>query len=202
MKLYFAPGVCSLAPHIALRESGQAVELIKVDLGKKQTESGEDYLKTNVKGYLPALKLDNGQVLTEVVAILQYIVDQKPNSSLAPQAGTLEHYRLIEWLTFISSEIHKTLGALFNPKITPEWKDNQLALFGRRCDFLSDRLKGKSFLMGEQFTIADAYLFTTLGWSGYLKIDLSPWPALKEYMGRVNARPAVKEAMRAEGLIK
>lgn len=202
MKLYFSPGACSLAPHIALRESGQDVELVKVDLAKKQTQHGEDYLKINPKGYVPALKLDDGQVFTEAAAVLQYIADRKPASKLAPAAGTLERYRLIEWLTFISSEIHKTLGALYNRNITPEWKDNQLSIFARRADALVEQLEGKRFLMGDQFTIADAYLFTVLSWSGHLKVDLGKWPALREYLARVNARAAVKDAMRAEGLIK
>lgn len=202
MKLYFYPGACSMAVHIALREAGFSFELDKVDLAKKQTASGKDYTKINPKGYVPALRLDDGQVLTEVAVILQYLADQKPESGLVPSAGTMERYRLMEWLNFISSEIHKALGALFNPKITPEWKENQIALFGRRCEFLVQALGGKPYLMGDKFTVADAYLFTILGWANLFKLDMSKWPALKEYASRIAARPAVKEAMKAEGLAK
>ena len=202
MKLYYTPGACSMAPHIALREAGYAFDLEKVDLANKQTESGEDFTKVNAKGYVPALRLDNGQVLTEAAVTLQYIADQKPESGLAPQAGTMDHYRLLESLNLISSEVHKTLGALFNPNITPEWKENQITTFGKRSDFLTQQLEGKQYLMGEQFTVADAYLFTVLGWTNFHKVDMSKWPALTDYMGRVAARPAVAEAMKAEGLIQ
>ncbi|OGI51751.1 MAG: glutathione transferase GstA [Candidatus Muproteobacteria bacterium RIFCSPHIGHO2_12_FULL_60_33] len=202
MKLYYAPGACSMAVHIVLRETGQKFDMVKVDLRQHQTASGEDFYKINPKGYVPALRLDDGQVLTENAVILQYVADQKPESGLAPRAGTMERYRLMEWLNFISSEVHKTLGALFNPKITPEWKEDRIALFGRRCDYLVQALGGKPYLMGDRYTIADAYLFTILGWAIYFKLDMSQWPALKEYADRIAARPAVKEAMRAEGLIK
>ena len=202
MKLYFTPSACSMAVHIALREAGYRFDLDKVDLARKRTESGEDYAKINPNGYVPALKLDDGRILAEVAVILQYLADQKPNADLAPKAGTMERYHLMEWLTFISSEIHKTLGALFNPKITPEWKDNQIALFGRRCDYIVKTLGDKPYLMGDRYTIADAYLFTILGWANYFKLDMSKWPALREYADRIAARPAVKEAMKAEGLIK
>ena len=202
MKLYYAPGACSLAPHIALREAGYTFDLEKVDLANKLTESGEDFTEINVKGYVPALKLDDGQVLTEAAVTLLYIADQKPESGLAPKAGTMDRYRLLELLNLISSEVHKTLGALFNPNITPEWKQNQITTFGKRSDFLTQQLDGKPHLMGEQFTIADAYLFTILGWTNLHKVDMSKWPALTDYMGRVAARPAVTEAMRVEGLIQ
>ena len=202
MKLYYYPGACSMAVHIALREAGIPFDLDKVDLAKHQTANGEDYYKINPKGYVPALRLDDGQVLTEDAVLLQYVADQKPQSGLAPKAGTMERYRLMEWLNFISSEVHKTLGALFNPKITPEWKEDRIALFGRRCDFLVKTLGSKPYLTGDKFTIADAYLFTILGWANLFKLDMNKWPALTEYTGRVAARPAVKEAMKAEGLIK
>ena len=202
MKLYYYPDACSMAVHIALRETGIPFDLDKVDLAKHQTANGEDFYKINPKGYVPALRLDDGQVLTENAVILQYVADQKPESGLAPRAGTMERYRLMEWLNFISSEVHKTLGALFNPKITPEWKEDRIALFGRRCDYLVKALGSKPYLMGDKFTIADAYLFTILGWAIYFKLDMSQWPALKEYADRIAARPAVKEAMKAEGLIK
>jgi glutathione S-transferase len=202
MKLYFYPGACSMAPHIAMREAGFSFDLDKVDLAKKRTESGEDFTKVNPKGYVPALRLDNGEILTEAAVILQYLADQKPQAELAPKTGTMERYRLMEWLNFIAAEIHKTLGALFNPKITPEWKANQIALFGRRCDYLVQAIGSRPCLMGERFSVADAYLFTVLGWANMFKLDMDKWPTLKDYMGRIATRPAVKEAMRAEGLIK
>lgn len=202
MKLYYSPGACSLAPHIVLREEGYTFELEKVDLANKQSASGEDYTKVNPKGYVPALRLDDGQVLTEVAVIMQYVADQKPGLGLAPTVGTMQRYREMEWLNFIATEVHKQLGALYNPKITPEWKENQLARFSGRCDFLAASLTGRQYLMGDKFTVADAYLFTILNWTDFLKVDMSKWPVLKDYLARVAARPAVKEAMKAEGLIK
>ncbi len=202
MKLYFTPGACSLAPHIALRELGISCELQKVDLATHRTDTGEDYYTINPKGYVPAITLDNGELLTEVAVVLQYLADQKPASGLSPRSGTMDHYRLIEWLNFITSEIHKQFGPMFNPKITPEWKQNQMNALGRRFDYLSTHLNNRNFLLGDSFTIADAYLFTVLSWSGYLNMDLGKWPRIKDYIARVAARPAVKEAMREEGLIK
>ncbi len=202
MKLYYYPGACSLAPHIALREAGLPVELVRVDLAKKQTANGEDYLKINPNGYVPTLRLDDGEYLTEVAVLLQYIADKKPGAGLAPKAGTMERYRLMELLNFISAELHKTLGALFNPKITPAWKEDRIALFGRRCDHLAHKLGSRPYLMGGKFTVADAYLFTILNWTNLFKLDMDKWPKLKDYMARVAARPAVREAMNAEGLVK
>jgi glutathione S-transferase len=202
MKLYFAPGACSMAPHIVLREAAYTFDLEGVDLATKQTASGEDYTRINPKGYVPALRLDNGEVLTEVAVVLQYLADQKPESGLAPKTGTMERYRLMEWLNFVSSEIHKQFAPFFNPKITAEWKANQLDLLGRRFDYLTERLTGKSYVMGNQLTVADAYLFTVLSWSALLKVDLGKWPRLQDYITRMADRPAVKEAMSAEGLRK
>lgn len=200
MKLFYSPGACSLAPHIVMRELGAPFELAKVDFATKRA-GGEDYLKINPKGYVPTLRLDNGETLTEVAVVLQYIADQKPEAGLAAAAGTFERYRLMEWLAFISTEVHKALGALFNPKLAPEWRAAQIALFGRRADLLCARLKAQPFLMGARFSIADAYLFTILNWTGMHKVDMSKWPELKDYMERIRTRPAVTEAMRAEGLI-
>ena len=202
MKLYYTPSACSMAVNIALHEIGHKFEMVNVDLRQHKTESGEDFYQINPKGYVPALRLDNGEVLTEDAVLLQYVADLKPESGLAPKPGTMERYRLMEWLNFISSEIHKTLGALFNPKITPEWKEDRIALFGRRCDYLVKALGNKPYLLGDKFTIADAYLFTILGWANYFKLDMSKWPTLKEYADRIGARPAVMQAMKAEGLIK
>ena len=202
MKLYYVPGACSLAPHIALREAGLAFELDRMDPATRRTEKGEDYTQVNPKGYVPALRLDNGEVLTEVAVILQYVADQKPGAGLAPAAGTLERYRLHEWLNFIATEVHKQFSPFFNPKLTPEWKANQLTLLSRRFDTLAKQLGQKPYLMGDRFTVADAYLFTILSWSKLFQVDLGKWPALTEYLGRIAARPAVQAALKAEGLAK
>lgn len=202
MKLYFSPGACSMAPHIVLREARFTFDLEKVDLVKKQTESGEDFNKINPKGYVPAIRLEDGQILTEAAVILQCLADKKPEAGLAPKPETMERYRVMEWLNFVASELHKQIGPLFNPKVTGEWKESQLDLLGKRFDYLSERLSGRQYLMGDQFTVADAYLFTVLNWTNYLKLDLGKWPVLRDYIVRVAARPAVKETMKAEGLIK
>lgn len=201
MKLYYYPGACSLAAHIVLREADYEFSLDKVDLANKTTASGEDFRQVNPKGYVPALRLDNDQVLTEDAVILQYLADLKPEAGLAPRAGGLECYRELEWLNFIATEVHKTLGSLFNPRMTPEWKENQIALFGRRAAWLSRQLGDQPYLMGERYSIADAYLFTVLGWCRLFDINLGAWPNLEAYMERIAQRPAVKAAMRAEGLI-
>lgn len=200
MKLYYVPGVCSLASHIALRESGLDFTLDKMDRTTRHTESGENYLVVNPKGSVPALRLDNGEVLTEGAIILQYIADRKPESGLAPAAGSIERYRLAEWLNYIATEVHKQYSPLFNPKLPPEWHENQLSVLAARFAYLSDRLTGRPYIMGERFTVADTYLFVVLGWSPRVKIDLGPWPALTDYLARIAARPAVQAALKAEGL--
>ncbi len=202
MKLYYAPGACSMATHIVLREAGFKFDLEKVDLRAKKTAGGDDYNQVNPKGYVPAIRLDDGQVLTEGAAIMQYLADQKPESGLAPKAGSLERYRLMEWLNFIATEIHKTFAPLWNPKTPEETKENQRNLLARRFDFLDSQLKGRRFLTGDNFSVADAYLFTVLNWTNTMKFDLGRWPAIKDYMARVAARPKVTETMKAEGLIK
>jgi glutathione S-transferase len=202
MKLYFAPGACSMGPHIAMREAGYKFDLEKVDVANKKTADGGDFWKINPKGYVPALKLDDGQVLTEASVILQYLADQKPESGLAPKLGTMERYRLMEWLNFVSSEVHKQIGALFNPKLTLEMKEVQLGVIGRRLRALEGMLDGKQFVMGDKFSVADAYLFNILTWTNIHNIDLNPWPKVKEYLARIGARPKVQETMKAEGLIK
>ncbi len=200
MKLYYAPGACSLSPHIALVEAGLPFTLEKVDLQYKVAASGEDFGKVNSKGYVPALVLDDGQVLTEGTAIIQYVADQAPEAGLAPAAGTMGRYRLQEWLTFISTELHKSLGSMFNPAQSPDWRKAVEATLAKRLDWLSGQLVDKEYLMGA-FSVADGYLFTVLNWEGFVGFDLSPWPVLKSYVARVRTRPKVMEALRAEGLV-
>jgi glutathione S-transferase len=202
MKLYYSPGACSLSPHIVLREAGFPVELKKVDLASKKIEGGGDYLQINPKGYVPALELPNGEILTEGPAIIQYIADQKPESGLAPKAGTLERYRLLEMLNFITAEIHKSFSPLFNKAAAADWKVAATANMSRRYELLNKRMEGNEYVFGKQFTVADAYLFTTLNWTTFVGIDRNQWPALNQYYGRVAARPKVQEALKAEGLIK
>jgi glutathione S-transferase len=201
MKLYYAPGACSLSPHIILREAGYQFELEKVDLGAKTTAAGEDFTKVNPKGYVPVLQLDDGQLLTENIAIDEYLADHKQESGLAPKAGTFERYRLVEWLAFISTEIHKQFGPLFKPDTPDATRQTHKDLLAKRFDYVAAQLTGKQFLLGE-FTVADAYLFTVLRWTGKVKIDTSRWPVLETYMARVEARPQVQAALKAEGLIK
>ena len=202
MKLYYSPGACSMAPHIVAREAGYQFDLEKVDIPSKKTAGGDDFWQINPKGYVPALKLDNGQVLTEVGVIIQYLADQKPESGLAPKAGTMERYHLMEAVNFAATEIHKQIGALFNPKMTPEMKEVQLGVIERRFNALEKALEGKQYVMGEKFSVADAYLFTVLNWTGIHNIDLGKWPNIKGFMARVAARPKVQETLKAEGLIK
>jgi len=202
MELYYTPGACSLSPHIVLREAGLPFTLHKVDLKSKSIESGGDFNGVNGKGYVPALKLDNGQVLTEGPAIVQYIADLKPEAGIAPAAGTMERYKLQEWLNFITAELHKAMGSMFNPAQTPEWKEAVKATLSKRLDWLSKQLEGKNYLMGETFSVADAYLFTVLGWAAHVGFDLSKWPVLQQYSARVGGRPKVVEALKAEGLVK
>jgi len=200
MKLYYAPGACSLSPHIVSREAGIPVELKKTSTKDKTIDGGGDYWKVNGKGYVPALELDNGQVLTEGPAIVQYLADQKPDTGLAPKAGSIERYRVQEWLNFITSEIHKGFSPLFRPTTPDEYKKIAKENLANRFNWLDKQLAGKDYLMGKQFTVADAYLFTVLRWTTPTKIDLSPWPNLGAYLARVAARPKVQEALKAEGL--
>jgi glutathione S-transferase len=202
MKLYYAPGACSLSPHIVSREAGIPVELKKVNLKDRVVEGGADFLKLNSKGYVPALELDNGQVLTEGPVIVQYLADQKPESGLAPKAGSFERYRLQEWLNFITAEIHKGFSPLFKPTTPDEYKKIARENLAGRFDWLNQQLAGKDHLMGKTFTVADAYLFTVLTWAKPTQIDLGKWPNLAAFVARVSARPKVREAMKAEGLIK
>lgn len=199
MKLYYAPGACSLSPHIVAREAGIPLELEKVDLSAKKTASGEAYRQVNPKGYVPALRLDDGSVLTEGPAIVQYLADRKPAAGLAPHAGTIERYRLLEWLGFLNSEIHKAWGALFNPKAD---RGPVIEKLNQRLQFLNGELGNRSYLLPGGFSVADAYLFTLLNWAGFTHVDLSPYPSLVKYAERIKVRPKVQEALRAEGLLQ
>jgi glutathione S-transferase len=201
MKLYYSPGACSLAPHIAMREAGIPVDLKKVDLKAKQYEGG-DYKQVNGKGYVPAIAMDDGTVLTECPAILQYLADQKPESGLAPKPGDAARYKLQEMLNFVTSELHKGMGTFFNPALNDGWRQAATDRLNLRLDWLAKQLEGKQYVMGDKFSVADAYLFTILNWAGPSKFDLSKWPAIIDYQKRVAARPKVQEALKAEGLVK
>jgi glutathione S-transferase len=201
MKLYFAPGACSLSPHIVLEEAGIAAETEQVDNKEKKTKSGKDYWAINPKGQVPALQLDSGEMLTEGPVIVQYLADQKPAAGLVPAAGTIDRYRVQEWLNFITSELHKSFGPIFRPTTPDAYKAISKENIGKRFDWVDKQLAGRQYLMGDKFTVADAYLFTVLRWSSRVDIDVAKWPNLKTYMDRVGARPKVQAAMKAEGLI-
>ena len=202
MKLYYSTGACSLSPHIVARELGIDLALEKVDTKGKTTASGRPYLEINPKGYVPALELDNGEILTEGPVVAQYLADRKPNG-LAPANGTLERYRLQELLGYINSEIHKSYSPLWNPSSSDELKADRKAYLQKRYQLIEDRLAdGRTYLFGDTFTIADAYLFTVTNWANMVKVDLSAYPNLLAYQKRVAARPAVQAAMKAEGLVK
>lgn len=205
MKLYYAPGTCSLSPHIVAREAGISLELERVDIGKSphRTKTGTDFSTINPKGYVPALRLDDGKLLTEGVAIVQFLADLAPQLGLAPAAGTIERYRLQEWLTFISSELHKMFSPwLFHPELGEVAAAAARQKIAERFAFLDTELAAQPYLMGNGFTVADAYAFTIVGWSRPAHIDLAPFPHLRSYMERIGARPKVQEALHAEGLRK
>jgi glutathione S-transferase len=202
MKLYYSPGACSLSPHIVANEAGLAIDLEKVNLAEHKTESGQDYMAVNPKGYVPALRLDDGSVLTEGPAIVQYLADQKPASGLAPAAGTIDRYRLQEWLNFIGTELHKSFSPLFNKASSDDVKNTAKTSINKRLGYLNDQLASRQYLMGGNFTVADAYTFTIVNWTNFVGIDLKPYPNVGAYMGRVAARPKVQETLKAEGLVK
>lgn len=200
MKLYYSPGACSLSPHIVLQELGIPIELVRVDLASKKEADGTDYRIRNPKGYVPALQLDNGELLTEGTAIVQYLADRMPEKNLAPANGTLERYRMQEMLNFISSEIHKSFSPLFDAKAVPEWKQAVTKRLADCFDLLAKNLEGKDYLFGKQFTVADAYLFTVLNWTNFVGYDTAKWPVLQAFMARVASRPAVQATLKTEGL--
>lgn len=202
MKLYYSPGACSLSPHIALREAGLPFDLVKVDLKAKTLADGGDYKAVNAKGQVPALALDTGEVLTEGPVIVQMIADRAPAAKLAPQNGTIERYRLQEWLNFISTELHKSFSPLFQPALSDETKQFFKDRIMGRLALVNDELAGKDYLTGSAFTVADGYLFTILRWAEGMKLDISALKNLVAYKARVAARPKVQEALSAEGLAK
>jgi glutathione S-transferase len=202
MKLYYSPGACSLSPHIALLEAGLPYDLVKVDLRAKKLENGDDYLKVNPKGQVPALSLDNGELLTEGPVIVQMIADKAAGKNLAPARDSAERYKLQEWLNFITTELHKNFGPMFSPVLADDakafFKDRVMAKF----KYIDGALAGRDYLMGKHFTVADGYLFTMLSWADRMKFDLSAMPNLVAYKARVAARPKVQEALTKEGLMK
>ena len=202
MKLYYSPGACSLSPHIALLEAGLPYDLVKVDLRAKKLENGDDYLKVNPKGQVPALALDSGELVTEGPVIVQMIADKAVNKNLAPARDSAERYKLMEWLNFITTELHKNFGPMFSPILADDakafFKDRVMGKF----KYVDGVLAGRDYLMGKQFTVADGYLFTMLNWAERLKFDLSGLPNLTAYKARVGARPKVQEALTKEGLMK
>lgn len=202
MKLYYSPGACSLSPHIALCEAGMKFDLVKAVLQTHTLADGSDYYQITAKGQVPLLELDDGSRLSEGPAILQYIADHAPASGLAPAAGTMERYRLMEWLNFITSELHKGFSPLFNGKMPQEAKEIFVARLKDKYAFVDTRLEGKDYLMGAQFSVADAYLFTVTNWAPGVGIDLTDLKNLQAFNARMKARPAVQDAMKAEGLTK
>lgn len=202
MKLYISPGACSLSPHIVMYELGMTFDLEKIDKKTKKTTSGENFLELNPNGYIPALKLDDGKILTEGVAIVQYLADQKPEAQLAPKAGTFDRYRLIEWLNFIATELHKGFSPLFSPKISDEMKSAVVERLGMRFSYVDKQLSKMPFLMGKNFTVADAYLYTILTWAPYAGLKHETWPNLEKYFKAISDRPAVQKALKAEKDLK
>ena len=200
MKLYFATGTCALSPHIALLESGLPFEARRVSLKIHTLADDGDYYAINPKGYVPLLELDDGERLTEGPAIVQWIADQVPAKRLAPPAGTLQRYRLMEWLNFITAELHKAYGLLFNPAMPEEAKALVATKLAERYRIADDRLTDRPYLLGDDFTVADGYLYTVTRWAPLMKLDLSGYTHLRDFMQRVEARPAVQQALHAEGL--
>ena len=198
MKLYYSPGACSLSPHIALHEAGLAFEPVMASTKTHKLADGTDYYTINARGYVPLLELDDGARLTEGPAIVQYIADQAPNKNLAPANGTLQRYRLQSWLTFIGTEIHKGFSPLFNPNMPEEGKKISRDKLAQRFEWLNGQLEAKQYLMGDNFSVADAYLFTVTNWAKPMGIDLAPYPNLVAFRERMAARPAVQEALKAE----
>jgi glutathione S-transferase len=201
MKLYYAPAACSQAPHIVAREAGLTIELAKVNFPDKITDEGEKLTDVNPKGAVPTLKLDDGEVLTENAVILQYLADQAPGSELALPAGGIERYRLLEWLNYVATELHKGFGPLWNPATPDSFKDATREALGKKFDYLQEKIGDGPYILGARFSIVDAYAFAVLNWSKIHSIDIARWPGLAAYLERIAERPAVQETLRAEGLL-
>ncbi|HEY8553593.1 MAG TPA: glutathione transferase GstA [Burkholderiales bacterium] len=202
MKLYYSPGACSLAPHIVAREAGLAIDLVKVDLKAHRLESGEDYYAINPRGYVPLLELDDGTRLTEVAVLTQFLADRAPQAGLIPPAGSMERVQVQMWLNYIATELHKTFSWFFNPQLPDAMRGLLNDRLANRLSHIEKHLEGREYLMGDRFTVADAYAYTVINWTGVLKIDLTPYPNIKAYQKRVGSRPKVREALVAEGLVK
>jgi glutathione S-transferase len=200
MKLFYMPGACSLAPHIVASEAGIDLELVKVDGKTKTTETQQDFLATNPNGYVPALVLPDGELITEASVVVQYLADQKPETGLMPAAGSMARYRVQQWLAFVATELHKAFGVFFKPNTPDATKEINREHLARRLAYVDGKLDGRSYLTGDAFTAADAYLWTILGWAKHVGIDLSSFANIQRYLGTVAARPAVQKALRAEGL--
>lgn len=200
MKLYYMPGACSLAPHIVANEAGIALDLVRVDGKTKKTEHDQDFLATNPNGYVPTLAFDDGRTLTEAQLVVQYLADRNPGSGLMPPAGEMARYRVQQWLAFVSSELHKSFGPFFKPGTPEETKTANREHLGKRLRYVDEQLAGKSYLTGETFTAADAYLWTILNWSKFASIELAAYPNIQKFMGTVAARPAVLKSLQEEGL--
>lgn len=200
MKLYYMPGACSLAPHIVANEAGIDLDLVRVDGKSKKTEADQDFLATNPNGYVPTLVLSDGQTLTEAQIVVQYLADQKPETGLMPPAGGMARYRVQQWLAFISSELHKSFSPFFKPNTPEETKAANRDHLNRRFAHVDEKLAGKTYLTGETFTAADAYLWTILGWTKVVGFDLSPYANIQKFAAAVAARPAVVKSLQREGL--
>lgn len=201
MKLFYSPGACSLAPHIVANEAGIDLDLVKVDLAARKTETGGDFLAVNPNGYVPVLVVAEGEEpLTEASVIVQYLADRKPESGLLPKCGDFARYRVQQWLAFIATELHKPFGSFFKPTTPEATREINRELLGRRLAFVDGRLKGRAFLTGDAFTVADAYLWTIVGWSRHIGFELAPFPEVQRFMAAVAARPAVRKTLREEGL--
>lgn len=202
MKLYYSPGACSLASHIVAHEVGVPLTLERVSMRTKQTQDGEDFRSINPNGYVPALALDDGQVLLENVAILIYLANRKPGSDLLPASDDLNHYRVLQWLSFVSSEVHKSYGPLFHPELPAEAHERAREQLGQRLGYIEQTLQDQPYLTGNAVTLADIYLYVTCNWAPLVKFDLSAFPRLQQLHASIAQRPAVQSASRAEGLIK
>ena len=200
MKLFYKAGACSLSPHIVLRESGLDFTLVKVDLAAKKTESGDDFFAINPKGQVPALQLDDGSMLTEGVAIVQYLADKVPDRQLLAPAGSMTRYHTLEWLNYIATELHKGFSPLFRPDTPEEYKQTGRGQLEKKLQYVNEELTDKQWLMGLRFSVADAYLFTVLRWGKAVKLNFDGLDNIEQYLARMQARPAVAAALAAEGL--